>query len=110
VTDRAQKKNLVLHVEVPDFHADDLDECARYMSDPDPPGPDERLYIITEEWMRADVGLTLVSLPGEKCMNNDFEIHAFTARIVGAHTVDIACSCEDEAHDNPHCPRHGAPA
>jgi hypothetical protein len=77
-------KTLVLHIEVPGFNADDLDQLAGYMSEPDPPGPKDRLYIVTEEWMRETVGITLVSIPGEKCMNDDFEVRAFTGRIVGA--------------------------
>jgi hypothetical protein len=86
----AQRKHLVLHVEIPGFYADDLDQCAGYLSEPDAPGPEDRLYIVTEEWMRAEVGITLVSLPGEKCLSDDFEIHAYTGRIVGAETRDVA--------------------
>lgn len=77
-------KNLVLHIEVPGFYADDLDQLAAIMSEPDPPGPDDRLFVVIEEWMREEVGVTLVSIPGEKCMNDDFEVKAFTGRIVGA--------------------------
>jgi hypothetical protein len=82
-------KHLVLHVEIPGFYGGDLDECAAVMSEPDPPGPDDRLYIVTEEWMRAEVGITLVSIPGDKCLSDDFEVRAFTGRIVGAETRDI---------------------
>jgi hypothetical protein len=77
-------KTLVLHIEVPGFNADDLDELAGFLSEPDPPGPQDRLDIVIEEWMREEVGLTLVSLPGDKCMNDDFVVTAFTGRIVGA--------------------------
>ena len=80
------RKHLVLHIEIPGFWADDLDRCAGYLSEPDPPGPEDRLYIVTEEWMRAEVGITLVGLPGEKCMSDDFEVRAYTGRIVGAET------------------------
>jgi hypothetical protein len=47
---------------------------------------------VLEEWMRAEVGITLVSIPGEKCMSDDFEVHAYTGRIVGAETRDIGAS------------------
>ena len=45
------------------------------------------LDVVTEEWMRSDVGLTLVSIPGEKNMSDDFEVHAMNGRIVGARIV-----------------------
>ena len=86
-----QRKHLVLHIEIPGFYADDLDECARDMMDLDEseaPDAESRLYIVTEEWMRAEVGLTLVSIPGDKCLSDDFEVKAFTGRIVGAETRD----------------------
>jgi hypothetical protein len=82
------RKHLVLHVEIPGFYADDLDQCAGVLSEPDAPGPEDRLYIVTEEWMRAEVGITLVGLPGEKCLSDDFEVRAFTGRIVGAESRD----------------------
>jgi hypothetical protein len=84
------KKRLVLHIEVDDFNADDLDELAGYCSEPDPPTAEDRLYIVTEEWLRADVGLTFVTIPGEKCGNDDFEVFARTGRIVGAETRDVS--------------------
>lgn len=80
-------KTLVLHVTVPGFYADDLDDCAREYADGEPTD-DDRLEVVREEWMRGDVGITLVSLPGEKSMNDDFEIHAYTGRIVGAELRD----------------------
>ena len=81
-----QRKHLVLHIEIPGFYADDLDGCAAIYSEPEPPGPQDRLEVVTEEWMRETVGITLVSIPGDKCMNDDFEVHAYTGRIVGAET------------------------
>lgn len=87
----APKKTLVLHVTVPGFYADDLDDCAREVADGDP-GPEERLEVVLEEWMRQEVGITLVSLPGEKSMNDDFEVHAYTGRIVGAEPRDREAS------------------
>lgn len=81
------KKTLVLHVAVPGFWADDLDGCAREIADGEPTDAD-RLEVVLEEWMREEVGITLVSLPGEKCMGDDFEVHAYTGRIVGASLRD----------------------
>jgi hypothetical protein len=81
------KKTLVLHVTVPGFYADDLDTCARVVADGDP-GPDDRLEVVLEEWMREQVGITLVSLPGEKSTGDDFEVHAYTGRVVGAELRD----------------------
>ena len=81
------KKTLVLHVAVPGFYADDLDDCARIYADGDP-GPDDRLEVVLEEWMRETVVITLVTLPGEKSTNDDFEMHAYTGRIVGAEIHD----------------------
>jgi len=83
------RKCLVLHVEIPGFYADDLDECAALYAEPEAPGPRERLDVVIEEWMRAEVGITLVSLPGEKCMNDDFQVHAYTGRIVGAEAKEM---------------------
>ncbi|HZO69366.1 MAG TPA: hypothetical protein VFB74_30610 [Kribbellaceae bacterium] len=84
----APTKHLVLHIEVPGFYADDLHEMAGYCSEPDEPTAEDYLFVVTEEWMRRDVGLTLVSLPGEKSTNDDFEVHAYTGRIVGAEIKD----------------------
>jgi hypothetical protein len=81
-------KTLVLHVAVPGFWADDLDESAAVLSQPEEPSAEDRLYIVTEEWMRREVGITLVSLPGEKNLNSEFEVHAYTGRIVGADVID----------------------
>jgi hypothetical protein len=82
----AQQKHLVLHIEIPGFFADDLDDCAAIYSDPAPPTAADRLEVVLEEWMRSEVGITLVSLPGEKCGSDDFAVHAYTGRIVGADT------------------------
>jgi hypothetical protein len=87
MTNEGPKKTLVLHVTVPGFHADDLDDCASNYADGDP-GPDDRLEVVLEEWMREEVGITLVSLPGEKCTSDDFQVHAYTGRIVGAELHD----------------------
>jgi hypothetical protein len=72
---------LVLEIEVPDFYVDGeiqktADEFGCALVD-----------IVTDEWMREDVGLTFVSIPGEKCQNSDFEVHAMNGRIIGARIV-----------------------
>lgn len=76
---------LVLHIEVEGFNAEGLDEYAAILAEPEQPGAEHRLKVVTEEWIREEVGLTLVSLPDEKSMNDDFGVHAFNGRIVGAH-------------------------
>lgn len=73
---------LVVEVELPGFWVDGTtQEAADEWADGD------ILPIVLEEWMREDVGLTLVSIPGEKNLNSDFEVHAMNGRIVGARIV-----------------------
>jgi hypothetical protein len=69
---------LVLEIEVPDFNVDGIQEAADEYLDGDVK------YLVTEELMREDVGLTFVTIPGEKSMNHEFEVHARVGRIVGA--------------------------
>ena len=69
---------LVLEIEVPDFNVEGAQEAADEFLDGDV------LAIVTEEWMRYEVGVTFVTIPGEKCMNDDFEIVSRVCRIVGA--------------------------
>lgn len=82
--DAATGHRLVLEIEVPGFYIEGTEQESA----------DEHgmtlLDIVTEEWMREDVGLTLVSLPGEKNLNSDFEVHAMNGRIVGARIVKEA--------------------
>ncbi len=71
----------MLEIEVPDFYVDGTEQefaDANEMTVFD---------IATEEWMRREVGLTFVSIPGEKNMSSDFEVHAMNGRIVGARIV-----------------------
>lgn len=79
-------KVLRLTVEVPGLWADDLDEHAAMYADGAPTARD-RLDVVLEEWMRPDVGLTIVTIPGDKCMSDDFEVHAYTCTVVGAEAV-----------------------
>ncbi len=74
---------LILTIEVPGIYADDLHESASIYAEGEPT-PQDYLDVVTEEWMREEVGLTIVTLPAEKEMNSDFQVHAYTARIIGA--------------------------
>ena len=76
---------LVLEIEVPDFYVDGETQEAI-----DEFGDGDVLFTVTEEWMRPDVGLTFVSLSGEKNLNSDFEVHAMNGRIVGARILGLA--------------------
>jgi len=78
------KKKLILHIEVSDIWADDLDESAAIWAEPLEPTAQDRLDVVLEEWFREEVGITLVSLPGDKCGNDDFMVLARDGRIVGA--------------------------
>jgi hypothetical protein len=83
------KKTLVLHIEVPGVYADDLPaSAAECVGEGQTPGSEDYLFVVTEEWMRPEVGLTIVTLPGEKNLNEDFEVHAYTGRVVGAEVRD----------------------
>lgn len=82
------KKRLRLMIELEGFYADDLDDLvADCFSDDDPAFA--RHYIVTEEWMKPDVVVTVCTVPGEKCMNDDFELAAFRGLIVAAETAPI---------------------
>ena len=75
-------KRLVLEIEVPEFYVDGTE--LEFANEHDI----ALLDIVREEWMRCeDVGLTFVSSPSEKNMNDDFEVHAMNGRIVGARIV-----------------------
>lgn len=83
---------LILEIEVPDFNVDGAQEAADEFLDGDV------LAIVIEEWMREEVGVTFVTLPGEKNMNSDFEIHSRVCRIVGAR-ITSEVSNQDTKHD-----------
>jgi hypothetical protein len=78
------KMRLILHIEVSGVWADDLPASAAEWADGGEPSPQDYLDVVLEEWMRPEVGLTIVTLPGEKCMSDDFEVSAHTGRVVGA--------------------------
>lgn len=69
---------LILHIEVPDFNVEGAQEAADEFYDGDV------FPIVIEEWMRSEVGVTFVTIPGEKSMNHELEVIARTCRIVGA--------------------------
>src|SRR3546814_20771681 len=79
-SDQKKLRPLILHVEVEGFYADDLDEMAGHVREEGTVTPEDRLYVVTEEWMRQEVGITLVSLPGEKCLSAVFMVKAFNGR------------------------------
>lgn len=92
------------------MYCDDLHESARIMTEPDEPTEDDYLFLVTEEWMREEVTLTIVTYPGEKCMNHEFDVVPFRGRIVGVsmeppHTIAAAGASdvptEREAGPNP---------
>ena len=72
-------KKLILEIEIPGFWVDEgTQEAADEFYDGDV------TPIVIQEWMRSDVGLTVVSIPGEKSQNHEFQVHAMDGRIVGA--------------------------
>ena len=77
---------LVLEIEVPEFYVDGTEEP---LSGSGAEYGLTLLDVVREEWMREDVGLTFVSIPGEKNLNSDFEVHAMNGRIVGARIVAL---------------------
>lgn len=82
-------KKLVLTIVVDGIWADDLPESAALWAQKDDPSPEDYLNVVLEEWMRADIGITLVTLPGDKCMNNDFLVTAHNGTIIGAGVTDV---------------------
>lgn len=74
-------KKLILYIEVPGVWVDDIPEQATEFEC-------EIIDILLEEFMRPQVGLTIVGVPGEKCMNDDFQVYAYTCHVVGAEVVD----------------------
>ena len=80
--------DLRLTIEIPDIYADDLQEAAELWADGEPVSPDDYLSVVLQEWMRPEVGITIVTLPGDKSMRDDFGVHAYTGRIVAAAIGD----------------------
>ena len=84
-----KSKNLVLRIEVPGIWADDLDKQAAEWADGQTVTDEHRLDALLE-WMRCEVGITVVSVPAEKNQNHEFEVHAFDGQIIGAELSDSA--------------------
>jgi hypothetical protein len=72
----------VLEIEVPGFYVDVAE--VEFCDEHDIPIVD----MVTEEWMRRDVGLTFVTVPGEKNLNSEFGVVAMNGRIIGARIED----------------------
>lgn len=84
-----RKMRLVLHIEVPGVYADDLPQNAADFSETGDPTAQDYLDVVLEEWMREDVGLTIVTQPGWGEMNEDFMVVAHNGRIVGAEVRPV---------------------
>lgn len=71
------EKRLILEIEVPGYNVEGIQEAAGEFDM-------EVFDIVENELMRTEVALSLVSLPGEKCLNDEFTLHAMDGHIVGA--------------------------
>lgn len=69
---------LILHIEVVGFNADSIQDNADQFYNGDV------AFIITEELMNSECGLTLIGHPGEKEQNSDYTVNAMNGLIVGA--------------------------
>lgn len=83
-----RRKVLRLTVEIPDVYADDLPDTAALWADGRTPTARHYLDGVLEEWLREDATISVVTLPGEKSMNDEFEIHGYSCRIVGVSVRD----------------------
>ena len=85
-------KKLILHIELPEIWVDDLEENLHIWmmdgQDKTEPTARDMSDMITTELMRDRAGVTLVTMPGEKCMNHEFDVISYTGTIVGAEVVD----------------------
>lgn len=81
-------KILVLHIKVPGIYCDDLPEWVAECVDPDEPTAADYAEVLIDSEMRPEVGLTIVGRPGDKDLHDDFDVHAYTGRIVGAEVRD----------------------
>ena len=73
---------LVLEIVVPDFNVEGAQEAADEWSNGDV------LPIVIEEWMRKEVGVTFVTIPGEKEQTRDFEVDSRVCHIVSARITN----------------------
>ncbi len=83
-----RKKDLVLEIRIPSLPCDDLEAAAALLGEALGEPESEDLLFVLEDEIRFDVGVTIVTLPGEKCGNDDFYVTAHNGVIVGARVVD----------------------
>jgi hypothetical protein len=80
-------ERLILHIEVPEVNVEGFREVAKEFDM-------DLLYIVLEEMMRPQVGVTFVTQPGEKCLNSEFDIFTKTCTVVGVEIREEAVSDE----------------
>ncbi len=80
---------LTIEISAEDLYANDLPEAAKLWAEGEEPTPEDYLDVILEEWMREEVIVTVVTLPGEKGMANDFDVYPYRAHIVGAAVSEV---------------------
>jgi hypothetical protein len=85
--DPKARKRLRLILDVPGIWADDLDELAAVWADGEEVTDADRLLVATEEWFRREAIIVLTTIPGEKCLADDFEVLPRPCRIVGVQAV-----------------------
>ena len=86
-----ERKTLILHVAVPDVNIDDWDELVEMEQElrgNEPTAKQMGSVLITES-IREEVGITLVTIPGEKSMKHEFDVFSFNGRIVGAAVGEV---------------------
>lgn len=101
-----RKQRLVLHIEVPGVYADDLPQSAADFSETGEPTPQDYLDVVLEEWMRQEVGLTIVTQPGWGETNDDFMVVAHNGRVVGAEVRPV--DGQDQPDNRPNVIEGGA--
>jgi hypothetical protein len=79
--------SLVLYIEIPNFNTSGIMEFLAEILE-HKPTPKEIADYLTDEVMREEVGVTLVSLAAPKCANDDFDVFARLGKIVGAEVGD----------------------
>lgn len=80
-------RTLVLHIAIPGVNIDDWDDLVSYArmdTDDVEPTAADMGEVFTMEAIRSEVGITIVTLPGEKNMNDDFSVHSFDGQVIGA--------------------------
>ncbi len=82
-------RTLVLHIALPGVNIDDWGDVVEFEFDylDREPNAKEMADSYTTHAFREEVGVTLVTIPGEKCMNHEFDVLSFNGRIVGIETI-----------------------